>query len=86
MNILHRYTTLNEILESETIDSIKDKFETAFNQQVYFELNDNCRVGVLVGLADVLLDTAEEKIEQFYIVKIGEEEILIPIWKSLTKL
>lgn len=86
MNILHRYITLNEILESKTLDSVKDKFKTAFNKKVYFELNYNCRIGILIGLADVLLDAEEEKIKQFYIIKIAEEEILIPIWKSLTEL
>lgn len=79
MNTLHKYTTLNEILEAALSDYVGDIFKTSLGQRVYFDLNGNCTTGKLLGLG-------EDGIEQYYIVEKDGKELLIPSWQSLTKL
>jgi hypothetical protein len=74
-----KYYDLNEILQLDIPDSVKDKLKEAINKLVFYDNNGSCRVGKLIGIANN--DTS-----YYYIIEINNYEYFVSIWESMTKL
>lgn len=74
-----RYYNKEEILELNIPETIKNEIVTKFNKRVYYDCNDTCKIGVLIGL--LIRDN-----EIFFIVKDNNYENYVEVWKSLSLL
>lgn len=76
---INRYYNLDEILQLDLDLDIKNNFNEKFGKKVFFDFNNNCKIGKLCGI---------KKDHQFiyYIINTDNKELFIPIYQSITKL
>lgn len=74
---MKEYFDLKEIIELNNISKeLKNGIQAKFNKLVFYENNDCCKIGTLIGLK---IDN-----EPFYII-MDKTKNYVPIWKSITK-
>lgn len=66
---------LNDILNLDISDEIKEEIKTKLNKRVFYDDNSICKIGTLIGV---------KSNTHFIINDITGTKNLIPIWKSLT--
>ena len=76
-----RYYNLDDILKLNISDTLKKEFKEKFKKRVFYDNNDLCKIGVLIGI-----ERNEKLSENYYIIELNNHKYFIPTWKSLTLL
>lgn len=72
---------IKKLLKHEIPEECLNKIDECFGEMVFWNHNDSCRVGKLIGLIK------DHKTPSYdYLIIYHEKEIRVPIWKSLTKI
>lgn len=75
---MDKYYNIDEILNLDISDTLLSEIKDNLNKRVFWGQNGVCKIGKLCGLS-------VEDNEIYYILKVNNDEVFIPIWKSLTR-
>ena len=77
---ISEYFNLEDILKLNLPNDIKEEIKETFGKKVFYEENDSCKMGVLIGIA-----THGRLNGVYYITNVNNNKNYVPIWKSITK-
>lgn len=75
---MSKYFNLNEILELNLPNDIKEEVKDKFGKKVFYEEDDSCKVGTLIGIA------IHGRLNGSYYIM--DNQNYVPTWKSITKI
>lgn len=76
---VYSYYDLGEILKLNIPNSVRTTMEQYFNRNIFYESNDKCKVGKLIGI-----ESNYQFSNYYYIIEDGNSKIHIPIHQSIT--
>lgn len=76
---VNRYYELDDILRLNIPNTIKEEFRKKFKKRVFYDCNESCKIGILVGLEE-----NEKLFDTFFIIDEDGHKNFIPTWRSLT--